>query len=114
MLRLPESPRWLMSKNRIEKAKIVLKKMRPQQMIEKEIDAIQRSLSKTKSSWRALLDKQFILPLFVALMIAALNQLTGINVLLQYAPLVIQKAGLQSHVGTMLGTVGLGLINFLS
>jgi len=111
MLILPETPRWLLAKRRDREALKVLSKIRPYNKVKKEIEQIKASLSVTHSNWKALFARNFWLPLFVVISIAILNQLTGINVLLQYAPVVIQKAGLTSKAGIMLSTVGMGAIN---
>src|SRR5206468_1226823 len=42
------------------------------------------------------------------------TQLTGINVVLQYAPVILKNAGFQSNFTSMLGSVIIGLLNFLS
>jgi len=113
MLFLPETPRWLLSKNRPEEAKTVLLKTRPVEEAEKELLQIQESLLTTDGHWKDLFVKGLWLPLSVSLLIAICNQLTGINVLLQYAPMVIHSAGLQSESSAMFGTIGIGLVNFL-
>jgi sugar porter (SP) family MFS transporter len=114
MLFLPETPRWLLAKNRHAKAEKILGKIHHHSEIQNELAQIVNSFKKTaSSSWKALFARNLWLPLFVALVIAACNQLTGINVLLQYAPIVIKEAGLDSNMGTMFSTVGIGLINFI-
>lgn len=114
MLFLPETPRWLLSKNKVEKAQTVLLKTRSRVEAQDEFNQIKESLKTTENSWKTLFSKVFWLPLVVSLLIATFNQLTGINVLLQYAPLVIKNAGLESALGSMFGTVGIGFINFLA
>jgi len=113
MLILPETPRWLMSKNHHEKAKHVLAKTHHAAEALTEFNQIFDSLNRAGGNWKMLFARNLWLPLFVALVIAACNQLTGINVLLQYAPIVIKESGLNSNIGTMFGTIGIGLINFL-
>lgn len=113
MLILPESPRWLLSKQREQAARKVLAKTRVAEVVDNELQEIKASLAITEGSWRTLFSRAFWLPLSIALMIAACNQLTGINVLLQYAPMVIQQSGLHSATSSMLGTIGIGLVNFL-
>ena len=114
MLLLPETPRWLLAHKKSDAAKKVLLKTRPAAEVEDEYKQIQEGLKITAGGWKTLFARCFWLPLFVSLMIAACNQLTGINVLLQYAPLIIQKAGLSSASDSMLGTVGIGLVNFFA
>jgi len=114
MLLLPETPRWLLSKKKDQEAKQVLLKTLPESEVAGEYLQIQESLKITESGWKTLFARCFWLPLFVSLMIAACNQLTGINVLLQYAPLVIKNTGLVSNESSMFGTVGIGLVNFFA
>ncbi len=112
---LPESPRWLVANNQVEKAKAVLKKVSysPAEAA-KELDEIQFSLKEVKqSSWRELLSHQLFLPSMVAIAIAVFNQLTGINSFLQYAPLILKDAGISSNFVSMVGSLGIGLLNFL-
>lgn len=45
--------------------------------------------------------------------IAILNQWTGINIFLQYAPDILKRSGLGSNIASMLGSVGIGMINFV-
>ncbi|MCL5260067.1 MAG: sugar porter family MFS transporter [Gammaproteobacteria bacterium] len=116
MLFLPETPRWLLSKNRRNDAEKVLLKTQSidESKIELELEQIETALKTTKESWRALFARNLWLPLFVSLAIAICNQLTAINVLLQYAPLIIKKAGFHSDVFSMFGTIGIGSVNFLT
>lgn len=114
MLILPESPRWLLAKNHRLQAQAVLLKIYSTKIAENALQEIEKSLQQvTQTKFSALFTRKLRLPLCVALVIAICNQLTGINVLLQYAPLVIKTAGLNSEIGTMFGTVGIGALNFL-
>ena len=113
MLFLPETPRWLLSKQRESAAEKVLLKTRTKKEALLELKQIKAGLKHTESNWRTLFSRCFWLPLTVSLVIVACNQLTGINVLLQYAPLIVQKTGLHSDLASMFGTIGIGLVNFL-
>lgn len=113
MLLLPETPRFLMSKNNKALAQKILLQTRNSVEAKKEIIQIQTSLKKTEGSWRALFKRTLWLPLAVSLIIATCNQLTGVNVVLQYAPMLIEKTGLHSDMISMFGTVGIGLVNLL-
>lgn len=111
---LPETPRWLLAKNRGNQAKAILQKIRPAHQVPKELEEIKNSFKRSEGSWLDLFSKKLALPLFISLFIAIANQLTGINVIFQYAPIVLEKAGFDSHSILMLGTIGLGAVNFIT
>lgn len=114
MFFLPETPRWLIANNRMDKARDVLLKIRgSKSKVEKDIVIIQQSLVNIKGSWRELISPQLLLPSIVAVFIAIFNQLTGINSFLQYAPLILKSAGISSDVVSMIGSAGIGILNFL-
>ncbi len=114
MLFLPETPRWLLANNQPERARNILQRIRSSEdEVEKDMQAIQSTLRTTQGSFRELFSKQFLLPTCVAIGIAIFNQLTGINSFLQYAPLILKNAGISSNIVTMLGSAGIGILNFL-
>jgi SP family galactose:H+ symporter-like MFS transporter len=111
---LPESPRWLMANRQEQRARSILQRIyfSPTQ-IEAEIREIQASLQFTEGGWLELFTRQCWMPTVVAVMIAIFNQLTGINSFLQYAPLILKNAGMGSDMVTMVGSMGIGLLNFI-
>ncbi|RDI40996.1 sugar porter family MFS transporter [Aquicella lusitana] len=114
MLFLPETPRWLMANNHPHRARDVLLQIRPSaEEVEKDMQLIQSSLRQTQGSWLELFSRQFWVPTLIAVGIAIFNQLTGINSFLQYAPLILKNAGIGSDMVTMIGSAGIGLLNFL-
>lgn len=114
MLCLPESPRWLMAKGKHDLAVQVLRRIRAPYFVVKEAQEINLSLQEKEGSWRDLFSRDLAKPLFVSLSVAVFNQLTGISVFLQYAPTMLQQAGFSSSTVSMLGTVGIGVVNFLT
>lgn len=111
---LPESPRWLMANNREKEAREVLQKIRHHHSeVDQDLHLIRQGLKQVQGSWRELFSHQLILPSMVAVAVAIFNQLTGINSFLQYAPLILKNAGISSNLVTMIGSVGIGILNFL-
>lgn len=119
MFVLPQSPRWLVSKSRDQTALKILQRIRGLADGERELVEIKKivseteALNKTYGSWGALFTRRLIMPLSLAIFVAIFNQFTAINGFLQYAPAVFAKAGFESSSGAMMGSIGLGTINFL-
>ncbi|MDR3477022.1 MAG: sugar porter family MFS transporter [Gammaproteobacteria bacterium] len=114
ILRLPETPRWLMANNQAEKARKILALIRNHESeVEEDMRAIEASLHKVQGSWQEFFSHQFWGPCIIAVLVAVFNQLTGINSFLQYAPLILKDAGMSSNFVTMVGSVGIGLLNFV-
>jgi sugar porter (SP) family MFS transporter len=111
---MPESPRWLMAKKQPEKARAVLTKLRNNESeVDEDLLLITQGLTEVHGSWGDLFSHQLLLPSLVAVAVAIFNQLTGINSFLQYAPLILKNAGISSDLVTMIGSVGIGILNFL-
>lgn len=110
---LPETPRWLIANDQEKAARRVLNLTHDIYDIQAEVERIQQSFLGTKGSWGDFLQQKMMLPLFIAIGIAVLNQWTGINSFLQYAPHILKSAGLGSNILVMLGSAGIGIMNFL-
>ncbi|MCK4608362.1 MAG: sugar porter family MFS transporter [Gammaproteobacteria bacterium] len=112
-----ESPRWLFFKDKKEQAIAALQRSRSETEVEHDIymmtkidiERKQQNVIGQESLWQ----KHYLLPFLLAFSIACLTQLTGINVFLQLCTLILQHAGLQSNVVSMLGSVGIGVVNFI-
>ncbi|VVC75716.1 putative metabolite transport protein CsbC [Aquicella siphonis] len=114
MFFLPESPRWLVANNQEQRARAVLLRLSPSvAQADEDIRLIRASLRQTHGTLRELLSREFWVPAAAAVTIAIFNQLTGINSFLQYAPLILKNAGIGSDMISMLGSAGIGVLNFL-
>ena len=114
ILLLPETPRWLMTHGKPDKARAVLTTIRNSPAeVEHDIKSIQDSLHKVRGTWSEFFSVQFLGPATVAALVSIFNQLTGINSFLQYAPLILKNAGMSSNQVTMMGSAGIGILNFI-
>lgn len=110
----PQSPRWLVARNRIDEARTVLSRLGADTpSIDEEIAAIEASLDLTHHT----LDEPFFCrayrtPILLAVAIAAFNQLSGINALMYYAPHIFMMSGAGENLA-LLQTVAVGGTNLL-
>lgn len=108
---IPESPRWLVSKGRIEDAKDTLNYIDPEINVEDKIFKI-RHQSENEVKGENIFMKKYRFPLILAFLIAFFNQLSGINAFLYYAPRIFREAGLGESTA-LLSSIGIGAVNLL-
>lgn len=116
VLGLPFSPRWLVSKGKIELALATLRKIRHEQgnFAEKELKHIQSTTRHEQTSWKILFSKHIRPTFYIAAGLAIVQQVTGINTILYYAPTIFKLAGFQQSSGAILATMGVGVVFVLS
>ncbi len=113
IFKLPESPRWLISRGRKEEGRRVLLYTHSKQEADTEFILIQNSFFQEQGSWRELFSSKQKKQLMIAVLIAVLTQWTGINSFLQYAPSILKSTGMATDTMSMLGSLGIGVINFV-
>jgi SP family galactose:H+ symporter-like MFS transporter len=116
VLFLPESPRWLCLKGRPTHAAEVFRRMHLDDAeIAAEIQAIEDSLKVKQNGWRMLVENpNFRRAIALGIGLQIIQQLTGINVLMYYAPRILQIAGFSTVIQQMWGTVIVGITNVLA
>jgi len=115
---LPESPRWLILKGLPDGARASLLRLRGRGWnVDGELDEMVRTAQAEagrKIGYRALLDPAIRPALVVGIGLFFLQQLSGINAVIYYAPEIFSHAGFDSASTQTLATVGIGTVNFLT
>ena len=115
---LPESPRWLITQahNRAE-GKRVFALVNPEMDehgIEMLVQSVERSAqeeNQNKESAAKFFTRRLRYPILFAFLIAAFNQLSGINIILYFAPRLLGLAGMSDPVAA---SIALGITNLIA
>jgi len=107
ILRVPKSPRWLITKGRTQEAIKVLKLTEQDNDINDLIHKITNDAPVVKEN---IFLRKYRGPLLLAFFIAFFNQFSGINAFWYYAPRILEEAGLGTG-SALLSTVGIGFFN---
>src|SRR5258708_36575214 len=116
MAMLPESPRWLLLHQHKEAAMKVLSRIRPTKRLREitaEVSAILKAAEPGHGKLSDLFSPMVMRVLFLGIALAVIQQITGINTVIYYAPTIFQQAGFQSALGSIIATAGVGLVNVL-
>ena len=115
MIFLPESPRWLLRRGDREAALKMLARIRDSADVDSELREIEESIVKSPERGRFsdLFSPSLVPALVVGIGLAIFQQITGINTVIYYSPLIIQRAGISSASGAILATAGIGAVNVI-
>lgn len=113
---LPNSPRWLAATGRYHDAQKVLERLRStDEQAKKELDEIRESLKVKQSGWALFrTNSNFRRSVGLGVLLQVMQQFTGMNVVMYYAPRIFAIAGFASTSQQMWGTVVVGLTNMLA
>lgn len=109
MFTMPESPRWLVKQGRDADAMAVFEKT-GESDVDGELESIRQSLADASAKGGKLFQKRYWKPILIAFLIATINQLSGINAILYYAPRLLEMSGVFRE-GAMLQSIIIGLTN---
>ena len=107
---VPESPRWLVEKGMKEKARAVLAKVGGSGFADAEVQSIEATLNQEVETLGQLFKTGWRKVMILGIALAILQQVTGINVFLYYAPEIFKKLG-SGGDAALLQTIVVGAVN---
>jgi len=113
---LPNSPRWLAAKGQFYDAQKVLDRLRDtSEQAKRELDEIRESLKIKQTGWALFKgNSNFRRAVYLGVLLQVVQQFTGMNVIMYYAPKIFEIAGFTNTTEQMWGTVIVGLVNVLA
>lgn len=108
---VPESPRWLVEAGRRGEALVLLERIGGRRNAAVEIGEIERAISQESGSFRELFTPALRPVLLIGTALAVLQQVTGINVFLYYAPSIFKDIGGKGVDASLLQTIVVGAVN---
>ncbi|KAL6990845.1 Transcription factor stp1 [Sarracenia purpurea var. burkii] len=110
---LPETPNSMVERGRNEEAKMSLKRIRGVEDVSEEFNdlvAASEASRMVEHPWRDLLQRKYRPQLTMAILIPFFQQLTGINVIMFYAPVLFKTIGFKSDASLMSAVIT-GVVN---
>lgn len=110
---VPETPRWLVGRNRKGEAMGILIKMNGVQEANLLLQQIETSFGGSKTGIKDLLKKAYRPALVTGILLAVFQQITGINAVIYYAPVIFKQTG-PGIFSPLLQTIAIGVVNVIS
>lgn len=113
---LPDTPNSLIERGYQDKAKAMLRRVRGTDNIEAEYEDLVAASEEAKTvqhPWKNILDRKYRPQLTVAILVPFFQQVTGINVIMFYAPVLFKTIGFGDNAA-LVSAVVIGLVNLFS
>ena len=110
----PESPRWLVQKGFSDKAIEILENVNGSELAMEEVLAIEESINTEQftGTYREVFSLRIRPILIIGIFLAVFSQITGINSIMYYAPVIFQSIGAEAS-SAVLQTVLIGGCNLI-
>jgi len=115
---VPRSPAWLIYQGKDQEARLTLAKVVPDNEIEEHVADMKRSVEESNqdrsvgSQMKEIFSKKMTIVTIVAFTMAIVQQSTGINAVLTYAPTVMEQLGLGEQAAFQ-QAIWIGLVSIL-
>ncbi|CAI0444113.1 unnamed protein product [Linum tenue] len=110
---LPDTPNSILARGNPEKARVMLTKIRGTEQVDAEfqdlVDAT-HAAERVDNSWKTILKPQYRPHLAICFLVPFFQQLTGINVIMFYAPVLFKTLGFGDDASLMSAVIT-GLVN---
>jgi MFS transporter, SP family, major inositol transporter len=117
MIFMPQSPRWLVAKGRLQEAADVLRQVRPTGAVQAELLEIEKLAEREQSarmSATAILSTRWTRTLlFVGIGIGVVQQVSGVNSIMYYGTQILSQSGLGDR-GALVANVLNGVVSVLA
>ncbi len=110
LLFVPESPRWLAEKNQNDEAMKILTRINGVAEANREFAEIQVTIKASRGRLSELFHRGMFRILMIGMLLAIFQQITGINVVMYYAPSIFESAGFGKD-SALLQTAVMGMVN---
>lgn len=113
---VPRSPRWLIMKGRFDEAQAIMTKFTSAEDAQRDINAIKASIDQEQNKEEAkvsdLFKKNMRLVITIGVVVGVLQQITGINSVFFYAPMIFEQSGIGTDA-SFIQAILVGLTNLV-
>ena len=113
MIFLPESPRWLARQGFRERALENFRRLGRGDEAETELAEVEGALQEEEEGFSSLFQPGFRVAVFVGVVLAIFTQITGINTIIYYSPVILRMSGYPSEKAAILAAAAIGVANIL-